>query len=320
MKNEVFNPPAYLRSTAIQTMLAGSGIRKRGTTPMLANAKEIILNPIDNVKLQGFYSPQSSGQAKGLVLLLHGWEGSANSAYILRTGGCLYNNGFSIFRLNYRDHGDSYHLNQGLFYAILLDEVFGAVQQVSAYESGLPFYLVGFSMGGNFCLRIARKCAENPIVNLSHVVSVSPLLDPEKSTYAIDNVPLLRKYFRNKWLGSLKKKKACFPQLYDFSDVFELETLMEMTEIMLKRYSDYTSASDYFGQYALLNDALIDVTVPTTIITAKDDPIIPVEDFLHLRIPSPINLHIQPYGGHNGFVESISGRTWYEKKMLEIFQ
>jgi len=319
MKNEVFAPPFYLRGTGIQTMLAGSGIPKLGSTPMYANTQEVILNPFEDVKLQGFYSPQPSGQAKGLVMLLHGWEGSANSAYILKTGRFLYKNGFSIFRLNYRDHGDTQHLNPGLFYAALLDEVFGAVQQVSAYESELPFYLAGFSMGGNFSLRVARKCAESPIGNLSHVVSISPVLDPEKSTYAIDKIPLLRIYFRKKWRRSLKKKQAYFPDLYDFKEVFALGTLMKMTEVMLEHFSDYTNAPDYFRQYSLLNNALSNITVPTTIITAKDDPIIPVDDFYQLRIHSPIILLVQDYGGHNGFVETISGKTWYEKKCSKYF-
>ena len=318
--SEIFNPPFYLRSTVVQTLLAGSGLRKWGANPMLDAAQEVILNPLDDIRLQGFFSRQSNGRSKGLVMLLHGWEGSVNSAYILSAGRFLYNNGFSVFRLNYRDHGDTHHLNRGLFYAVLLDEVFNAVRQVSEYEKEIPFYLAGFSMGGNFALRIARKCAESPIDNLAHGVSVSPVLDPEKSTYAIDDVDLLRKYFRKKWQRSLMKKQACFPELYDFSDVLKLETIMEMTDLMLERYSDYASASDYFSHYAVLNDALNAINVPTTIITAQDDPIIPVEDFYDLKLNSQADLIIHRYGGHNGFLESLSGRAWYERKMLEIFR
>lgn len=318
--NETFNPPFYLKSTLAQTMLAGSGIRKMGKNPMSDAAREVILNPWEDVRLQGFYSPQSNGQAKGMVMLLHGWEGSVNSAYILGTGKFLFNQGYSVFRLNYRDHGDTYHLNRGFFYAVLLDEVFNAVRQVSECEKNLPFYLAGFSMGGNFALRIARKCVESPISNLSHVLSVSPVLDPEKSTYAIDNVSLLRKYFRKKWLRSLQRKQECFPELYDFSDVFALESIMEMTELMIERYSDYESASDYFSHYAVLKDALGNVNVPTTIITAQDDPIIPVHDFYDLKLNSQTKLILQRYGGHNGFIETLSGRAWYEQKMIEIFE
>jgi len=319
MKNDVFNPPFYLRSTLAQTMLAGSAIRKRESSRMLDAASEVILNPWEDVRLQGFYSRYPNGQSKGLVMLLHGWEGSVNSAYILGAAKFLYDNGFSVFRLNYRDHGDTHHLNPGLFYAVLLDEVFHAVRQVSEYESKLPFFLVGFSMGGNFALRIARKCIDNPIHNLVHIMSVSPVLDPEKSTYAIDDVALLRKYFRKKWMRSLQRKQACFPERYDFSDVFALESITEMTELMIERYSAYESASDYFSHYAVLNDALIDNNIPTTIIIAKDDPIIPVDEFYDLKLNSQTKLIVHRYGGHNGFLETLSGRAWYEKKMLEIF-
>ncbi|MGD8406767.1 MAG: alpha/beta fold hydrolase [Anaerolineales bacterium] len=314
-----FNPPFFLKSTVVQTLFASSNIRKWGNNPMLKAAKEVILNPVGDVRLQGFYSKQSKGKANGLVMLLHGWEGSVNSAYILGTGNFLYNHGYSIFRLNYRDHGDSHHLNRGLFYAVLLDEVFYAVQQVSEYEPGLPFYLAGFSMGGNFALRIARKCADNPIENLNRIFSVSPVLDPEKSTYAIDDIFLLRYYFRKKWQRSLQKKQACFPDLYDFNEVFALDTITAMTDLMLKRYSDYENSAIYFNKYAVLEDALINLPIPTTIITAKDDPIIPVEDFYELKLNSLTNLIIHRYGGHNGFLESLSGETWYEQKMLEIF-
>ncbi len=316
---DVFTPPFCLRSTFAQTLLASSKIRTWGKNPMLDFAREVILNPIEDVRLQGFYSPQTNGQTKGVVVLLHGWEGSANSAYILHTGRFLYENGFSVFRLNYRDHGETHHLNPGLFYAVLLDEVFGAVQQVGKYESELSFYLAGFSMGGNFALRIARKCAEKTIGNLKHVVSISPVLDPEKSTNAIDKNSLLRKYFRRKWSRSLLKKQSLFPGLYDFNEVLKLETLAEMTDVLVERYSEYENSSDYFRHYSVLGDALADLTVPTTIITAQDDPIIPVEDFYDLKLRSSTELIVHRYGGHNGFLETLSGRAWYEKKLIETW-
>jgi hypothetical protein len=316
--NDVFTPPFYIRGAFAQTLLASSHIRQWGNNPMLDSAREMILNPVGNVRLQGFYSHQANGQGKGLVMLLHGWEVSVNSSYILHTGRFLCDNGFSVFRLNYRDHGDTHHLNPGLFYAVLLDEVFGAVQQVSKYEGNLPFYLVGFSLGGNFALRIARKCAESPIENMAHIFSISPALDPEKSTDAIDKYPLLRKYFRKKWLRSLLKKQASFPDLYDFREALSLETISEITEVMIRRYSNYASSADYFRAYAILEDALVDLNVPTMIITAQDDPIIPVDDFYNLKLNPLTDLIVHRYGGHNGFLETLSGRAWYEKKIMEI--
>ena len=284
---------------------------------MLECAREVILNLVDDIRLQGFYSPQSEGDAKGVVMLLHGWEGSINSTYMLRAGKFLYENGFSVFRLNYRDHGDTHHLNEGLFYAVLLDEVFGAVEQVAKEADQTPFYLIGFSMGGNFALRIARECAKRPIPNLKHIISISPVLDPEKSTNAIDMYPLLQRHFRRKWSNSLIKKQTAFPKLYNIDDVLQLKTIAEMTKVMLQRYSEYETSSDYFREYAITGDALADLTVPVTIVTAQDDPIIPVADFYNLKLYPSTELVIHPHGGHNGFLETLSGKTWYQKKVLE---
>lgn len=313
-----FTPPFYLRSTFAQTLLA-SRIPSRGHNLMLASAREVTLNPVADIRLQGFYSPQTAGVAKGLVVLLHGWEGSVNSAYMLRTGRFLYEQGFAVFRLNYRDHGETHHLNHGLFYAVLLDEVFGVVQQIAQDAGDLPVFLAGFSMGGNFALRIARRHTETPLPNLKHIFSISPALDPEKSTQAIDAYPLLRKYFRKKWSRSLLKKQALFPELYNFNDVLKLETIMEMTEVMVQRYSDYPSSADYFSHYAVLGDALANITIPVTIVTAQDDPIIPVADFYDLKLPASAELIVHRYGGHNGFLETLSGKAWYQQKMLETW-
>ncbi len=126
-------------------------------------AREMIMTTSGGVRLLGFYSPQKYKKSKGLVVLLHGWEGSVASTYILCTGNALYGRGYDIFRLNFRDHGDSHHLNQGIFYAVLIEEVFQAVRQLCMNAEQKPAFLTGFSLGGNFALRIARKMLQTPI-------------------------------------------------------------------------------------------------------------------------------------------------------------
>ena len=224
LTGESFRPARYLRNGHVQTFLASSSVRAWGKNAMRDAAREVILTTRDKIRLLGLYSPQSTEKAAGAVILLHGWEGSADSTYILCTGNTLYQRGYDIFRLNLRDHGDSHHLNQGIFYAVLLEEVFQAVRQVCMNAGGKPVFLVGFSLGGNFALRIARRTHQDPIKNLWHAVAVSPVLDPAKSTLKIDQYPLIRIYFLRKWLRSLKKKQRLFPDVYDFAPLMPLKT------------------------------------------------------------------------------------------------
>ena len=316
---KTYKPAWYLRNGHIQTILASSSIRAWGKYTLRAAAREVILTTAEKVRLLGHYSPQPTEKSTGLVILLHGWEGSSDSTYIQCTGNALYQKGYDIFRLNFRDHGDSHHLNEGLFYAVLLEEVFQAVNQVCAKATGNPVFLVGFSLGGNFSLRIARRAVRTPIENLRHVVAISPVLDPAKSTLKIDQYPLIRKYFIRKWLRSLKKKQHLFPDVYDFGPIMSLKSIQGITDRLLENYSDFESAADYFAEYSILNDALTDLAVDSTIITAEDDPIIPVEDFHQLKLSEGTSLIIHDYGGHNGFIGGFFLKSWYEQQLSKLF-
>ena len=219
-----------------------------------------------------------------MIILLHGWEGSSSSAYVLATGDYFYNLGFSICRLNLRDHGDSHHLNEGLFHGALLEETFEAVNYLSQQSENLPVYLIGFSLGGNFALRIAMKHYRIPIANLKHVFAISPPLDPYKTTLAIDNGYFFyRKYFLKKWKRSLIKKQQLFPERYDFNKMLKSKTCMGLTEDVNALLPDLPPYRDYFNLYTLKNDSFQNLNIPVRIFIAEDDPVIPHEDYYQIQ-------------------------------------
>ncbi len=314
-----YQPPLFLKNAHLQTILASSKLRTLGPNTMRDMARKQIIETAEGIKLLGYHSVQTDGQAKGLVILLHGWEGSTDSTYLLRCGRILYANGYDIFRLNFRDHGDSHHLNKGIFYAVLLEEVYQAVMQAAGFSGGRPVFLIGFSLGGNFVLRILKKCVNVPIKNLCHAVSISPVLNPQKSTANIDRITYIRKYFLAKWRRSLTKKQALFPNLYDFSDVMGVKTIQALTDALLEKYSDFPTAQAYFDAYSVMGPAIAEVHTPTTIVTAEDDPIIPINDFYDLKLNKHIRLVIHPHGGHNGFIAGFNLQSWYETMIICLF-
>lgn len=312
-----FIPPVYLKGPYIQTILASSKVRALGGNPMREASRVMIMDAGDGVRLQGFSSVHPS--PRGMVVLLHGWEGSAASTYVLHSGRYLYEQGFSVFRLNLRDHGDTHHLNEGIFRAIMLDEVFIAVEKACGFAGALPCFLMGFSLGGNYALRIAARCEERPIANLAHIVSISPAIDPSRATDAIDASPLLRYYFLKKWRRSLRRKQESFPHLYDFADVMTRPTIRSLTDALFEKYPIGYDTEGYFRAYAIGKDALQHVCTPTTIVASRDDPAIPSDDFRGLRLGTNMRLIMHEHGGHNGFLEGIFSPTWYEKEACGIF-
>jgi predicted alpha/beta-fold hydrolase len=92
-----------------------------------------------------------------------------------------------------------------------------------------------------------------------------------------------------------------------------------MTEELIRQYSPYESAQQYFQGYSISKDALMNIPVATTIVTAVDDPIIPVGDFHGLELNHLTKLVIHQQGGHNGFMENFWLNTWYERNMVDLF-
>ena len=287
---------------------------------MVAASKEMIMDGGDGIRLLGYHSPQTSGHPIGLVTLIHGWEGSSDSAYVLSTGQYLYEKGYDIFRLNLRDHGKSHHLNTGLFHGALIEETFHVVRNIARLGDQLPYYIVGFSMGGNFALRIALKHSLSEIPNLKHVVCISPALDPYKATVAIDeSLPIYRHYFLNKWKRSLRTKQSIFPDIYCFENILNLRTCIALTEAIMPFFPDFKSYCEYFSCYTLLGNIFANLSVPVTIIASEDDPVIPVADFYELHGSKYLQLCIQKYGGHCGFLNFLPFECWYEKTIVDIF-
>lgn len=315
--NFSFRPTALIRNRHFQSILASSSLRIRRNNLLLSNFHEEIICCSTGSKLLSFISEVSN--PKGLIVIIHGWEGSSSSSYVLDAGNFFLRRKFSICRLNLRDHGDSHHLNEGLFHGALIEETFDAVEQISTRFNHLPVYLIGFSLGANFALRIAHRCSITPINNLEHVFGISPPIDPHKTTIAIDNGYFFyRHYFIKKWRRSLMKKQTCFPDKYDFSRILQAKTCLQMTKDIMPYFPEFPSYLDYFNLYTLRNDFFQNLQIPVTIFISDDDPVITWEDYADLGEHKFFQISRQKFGGHCGFLDLFPFRCWHQEKIASI--
>src|SRR5688572_5067870 len=303
-----YRPPRSLRSPHLQSVLGSSAIRRRRGGLALAAAGAIttaeIVDAGDGVRLQGLHSTLPGREPRGLALLLHGWEGSAESSYMQFTAARLLARGFDVFRLNFRDHGDTHHLNEGLFHSNRIDEVVDAAAEVSRRYATRPMVVAGYSLGGNFALRVGLR-AQSAGIPLAHVAAVCPVLDPARTMDAMERgLPLYLWYFERKWRGSLARKRALFPQQHDFDDRVLGLRMRPLTQWMVERHTQFGSLERYFDGYSIAGDRLAALRVPASILMAADDPVIPLDAFHALTLPSNAKLEIADHGGHCGFLEN----------------
>ncbi|MDX1379642.1 MAG: alpha/beta fold hydrolase [Xanthomonadales bacterium] len=318
-----FVPPVGLRNPHVQSLLNSSGLRRRvaerRATHLLRHSEDILLDGGDGVRLLGHYSAHP-GRQRPLAVLFHGWEGSAQSNYVLGTGARLYEDGFNVFRLNFRDHGDSHHLNPGVFHSCRLPEVVNALVDLQRRLAVPHWFLAGFSLGGNFALRVGLAAPSSGL-SVRRIVAICPVIRPDR---VLDQLERGRgwygRYFERKWGRSMRLKQAHWPDRYDYEEWFKLRGLRERTRFLATEYYQYETLDQYFDGYTIADDRLSSLTVPSLVLTAADDPVVPVSDFENLPEIPALEVRVAPYGGHCGFISSWRLDSWVESVISNQFQ
>ena len=317
-----FRPSWWLRNPHLQSMLASSSLRRRlhgrRSSRLEREAEWVTLDCGEGVRLTGSFTAQNvAARTRGLVVLFHGWEGSTQSTYVLQNGARLLEEGWDVFRLNFRDHGGTHSLNPGIFHSCRIEEVVGAVQAVQKRYPAQPLALIGFSLGGNFALRVALRAPEAGL-QLARAIAVCPLIDPHAGLFQLEHAPrMYHDYFMWKWRRSLKAKQLAFSDAELFTRRDLRGTLRSLTEALVLRHTDFGSLHNYLDGYSVAGDRLAGLRVPVTILAAADDPVCPVADLAGMSLPDCVEVTVTAHGGHCGFIRDWHLDSWAEDYIAE---
>jgi predicted alpha/beta-fold hydrolase len=332
-KQREFLPPRALRNGQVQTTIGNlpfiQWLTRRRCSALLANAREWLLDCGDGVRLQGFLSlTGGNGRAKEIAddpvesriaLILHGWEGSADSCYVVSLGAQLVANGFDVLRLNLRDHGQSHHLNREIFHSCRLTEVVGATRAVAERFPKAQIFLAGFSLGGNFVLRVSADAGAPAAIG--GAVAISPVLDPAVTLEALERGwSVYRRYFVRRWSRSLRRKRRAWPDLPDFESLLRTQDLRSMTKGLVRQFTDFASLESYLDGYAITGSRLSTLRFPAAILLAEDDPMVPAADLARLARSPLLTVLRTRHGGHCGFMEQLNGPSFADQFVVTQFE
>ncbi len=332
-----FLPKPWVRSPHIQSLVTSLFTKPLLAKPQLAllqkNSQELLIKTQSHGCLTANFHATASKKCLGVIVLLHGWEGSIESGYIVRTASYFIKHGFDVLRLNFRDHGSSHHLNHLPFNSVRLLEVEEAIRTALLQLNKQQFHLIGFSLGGNFALRLAQyyagkstaNKAQQPIELLS-VMSICPPIDTVQTSFDIENGPrLYHQYFVKRWHRSLKQKYRYYPELIrQVDDLYTDKTfqkkpsLNQMNAIFVPLHTPFNEVNHYLNAYQITQSTLNAIKQPCVIIYAEDDPIIKASQYASLNPTHWVTIAPQAYGGHCGFINSLKMDNWLDGVLLQL--
>ena len=276
-----------------------------------------------HTQLLGYCHWQDNRRAAQTVVLLHGLEGCSDSHYVHGIAAKAYDAGLNVIRMNQRTCGGTEHLSPTLYNSGLSDDYRSVVRELAATEQLDRIWLIGYSMGGNILLKATGEIGRTESA-LAGTIAVCPNIDPTRCVIELERPAnwIYHHHFLSRLKARMRRKAVLSPGKWDLSGLDGITRISEFDDRYTAPDGGYRNAADYYDRSGARH-VLGSIAVPTTIITAQDDPFIPYSMFTTPMIQrNPyIRLIAPTHGGHCGFFQTRQvdeDRYWVENRIIEI--
>lgn len=328
-----FVPPAWLAGAHLQT-LATQWPRPAARRAAASDEPlHFALEP--GSQLLGFARRHASAAADGarapLLVLVHGLGGSADSLYMLGMAHKAYARGFDVLRLNLRNAGGTENLTPELDHAGRTPDLAAVVHALHAQHGARALVLCGWSLGGSMLLRLLGEWGRAAPDWVLGAAAISPPIELGLAADAIDRRAqnsLYLRFFARALELRLRSKARLYPGDYDLSLLPRRPSIRAFDDVYTARAAGHRNAHDYYAT-ASARPLLARIELPTLIVQAQDDPLIPFASFEHapLRNHRCVRLLAPAHGGHCSFLAArpaVLGerrdpdRRWAEARALDF--
>ncbi len=260
------------------------------------------------------------------LVLLHGLEGSSESAYMIGTAEKAWVAGFNVVRLNQRNCGGTEQLTETLYHSGLSCDIRAVALELIERDRLPEIFAAGFSMGGNLVLKMAGEFADAAPREVRGFVAVAPSFDLAACAAALELAKnfLYERHFVTRLKRRMRHKASLFPERYANGldgELVRVHSVREFDDRITAHFCGFRDAADYYAQSSAMR-VIGAIRRPTLIVTAEDDPVVPLAMFANeeLRRNPNISLVATRRGGHCAFIsqEAGEGRFWAEARIVEF--
>lgn len=276
----------------------------------------------------------ADGARGGLVVLIHGLGGSAESSYIRASTYGLLKAGYNVARVDLRGTGLSAPTCSLLYHAGRTEDLRAIVGKLKHEEeaqdntTGTPrIAVVGFSLGGAMTLKLMGEPYED--LPLFAGIAVSAPLD-----LVAGSVYLRRAGFgtyEKSLVFNLKRQalKRGPDQTLRVSDaehrqLKKARTLAAFDDVITAPRNGWRDSAEYYSVNSP-HQFLSEIDIPTLVVYSLDDPMIPslpyrVVDWKALQDKGFVRRTITTQGGHVGFHERSQALPWFVGQTLDFLK
>jgi len=259
-----------------------------------------------------------TGSCRGGLVLVHGLEGSSSAGYMKSMAQAALQAGFAAHRFNLRNCGDAERLAPTIYNAGQTCDLLAYLESVKR-GAGAPLFLVGFSLGGNIALKLAGELGNGGGDLLAGVCAASAPIDLGESCRQLS----LRHnhLYERRFVGSMRRRiramNRLHPGFFPETELDGIRTLYDFDDRVTAPLSGFRDAGHYYSTQSAIG-FLERIRVPTLLIQAQDDPMIPFEIYGRPAVADDplVELIAAGHGGHLGFLSRSRPRFWLDGTVI----
>lgn len=255
-----------------------------------------------------------------IVVVLHGLAGSIHSHYVRGLMVEFDKRGWRGVLMHFRGCSGEPNRLPRTYHAGDTEDIQYVIDAITKREPNTPIGAVGFSMGGNVLLKWLGELGGNVPITAATAVSVPFDLARVVDFMGEGKARLYQWNLIRSLQKALHRKFDLIGPEIDLSrdEVKTLKTFRTFDDRVVAPLHGFEGAEDYYRR-ASCRPHLGEISAPTLVIHAEDDPFMP-DDILpeNHEFSSSVNLEVTDCGGHVGFV---SGRRpwapvfWLEQRI-----
>jgi predicted alpha/beta-fold hydrolase len=263
------------------------------------------------------YEHQPRIKPRGQIIFLHGLEGSSEAGYIQSFAQNALLRGFGVHRANFRTCGGTEELCETMYHSGLTSDTKFILENLRKRNLG-PLFVAGFSLGGNVALKLAGELGHTDLI--AGVCAVSTPIDLAKAVRTLDkpNNVIYARRFLKRLRERIRRKSQLAPDLYSPEGLDTVKTIWDFDDRFTAPLFGFGTAANYYATQSAVR-YLDAIRVPTLVIAAKDDPLVPFEMYRHAAFTTnpALTLLAVERGGHLGFISRQRPRFWLDEVALD---
>ncbi len=318
-----YRSPWFLANGHLQTLLQMGRTLRSAPVP---EHREVPLPDGDFVDVE-IAKPRVP--SRRLAVVTHGLEGSSRSIQARAVAAHLCREGWEVWSWSFRSCSGRHNHLPVIYHSACTDDLHEVIEAALAskqqeIKEEPQLALVGYSLGGNLTLRylgeqgseldgrILGAAVHSVPVDLNAAVDWIDLPDPMLSGY--------RESFLRSLRARVRWRQPYLPEGLPYNRLEDFRTFLEFDDAITAPLHGFSDARTYY-RLASSKSVLVEIRVPTLLVTAADDPLLPPPCYPWTEAEASSNLifEMPEHGGHCAYFPLFPWQPfWIEKRTAEF--